>query len=74
MKVKDAIEQLKNLDPNAELGFCQYVGCDSPFFTRIKFQAIPKGAKVSNHPYYIHDGGNYIKDDKAMKDLVLICQ
>lgn len=65
MKAKELIKLLQCF-PEYEVGFEQYIGCDTPFLTVKSASIIHKGSKCG-----IYDGGECIKKDyKAMCGLI----
>lgn len=67
MKAKDLIKFLEKF-PEAEVGFLQYTGCDTPFLTAKEATLYTKGANVTE----AFDDGELIKNKKAQTDLILL--
>lgn len=67
MKAKDLIKLLEKY-PQAEVGFCEYTGCLTPFRTAKNATLYTKGAIVDQ----ARDGGELIKNSKAKTDIILL--
>lgn len=67
MKSKDLIKLLEKF-PEAEVGFKEYIGCDTPFRLVQSATLFTTGSSVTK----AYDGGDLIKNGKAKSDLILL--